>query len=159
MTPQEKAILKTYILADQVLAPLTSGPGTDYGAIVAALNSDVSPTQLAWRANVPIQEIDEAADYTVFDAVVAGKRDSWGFFLGFPRDFTRAKVRTWVTDVWGPAILNSSAEKVLTAATKKSSRAEFALGGVSKTTGTVTAFNRNWIGDVNINDIAEIFNA
>jgi len=159
MLISELNTLKTYILTQSDLIPLTSGPTTDRALLTEKLNANANPNVLAWRTSVAPEEMDEAADYTVFDSISAGKRDSWGFMIAFPRNFTRNKIRKWVTDVWGNATVNSAAESILQAATEKASRAENALGGNSVTVGTVTAIKRNWEGDVTIQDIAEMFNA
>ncbi len=159
MLANDIATLKAYILTQSDLIPLTSGPTTDRALLADKLNANANPNVLAWRTSVAQEEMDEAADYTVFDSISAGKRDSWGFMIAFPRNFTRTKVRKWVTDVWGNATANSAAESILQAATEKASRAENALGGGSVTVGTVTAIKRNWEGDVTIQDIAEMFNA
>lgn len=103
---------------------------------------------LAWRTGVQPQEADEAATYTVYDSLLAGKRDSWALFLKYPRNFTRAKIRNWVTDVWGAAIAASSSESILQAGTEFATNAQNALGGTSKTTGTVTALDRTHIDQV-----------
>lgn len=154
----QKATIKTYIAGQGDLAPLASGPTTDRVALVAALNANANPNVTAWRSKVTPAEMDEAADYTVFDAIAAGKRDSWGFMIAFARDFTRNKVRKWVTDVWGNATAGSAAESILQAGTEKASRAENVFGGTSITVGTVTALKRNWEGDVTVQDIAEMYN-
>lgn len=158
LTRAQKTTLKAYILNQPDLAPLTSGPGTDYAGIADALNANANPVTLAWRTAVPPTDSDDAPSYTSFDTIAAGKRDSWGFFLAFPRDFTRNKVRTWVTDVWGNATAGSNAEAILQAGTVKATRAEVALGGNTRTTGTVSALSRNWEGTLSIADIGDMFN-
>lgn len=154
LTDIQKTNLKTYILAQPDLAIFVAN-GQD-NAIKDAMNANASPTVLAWRTDVPPQSSDESATYTAFDSILAGKRDSWSLFLGFSRDFTKNKVRNWVVDVWGPAIVSSVSESVLQNATEKASRAENVLGGTLKTTGTVSALDRNWVGDLNDADIAVI---
>ena len=157
MTPAQTALVKAAILADGTLAPLTSGPGTDYVGIMNAMNAPSTTT--AWRTSVPPQDMDEAADYTVFDSIAAGKRDSWGYLIGFNRDFTRNKIRKWITDVWGNATAGSSAESILQAGTEKASKAEVAIGGTVKTTGTVSAIQRDWAGQIQLSDVVGMFHA
>jgi hypothetical protein len=158
LTAAQTATLKAFILADPLLGPKTSGPGTDYGFIADYLTDFASPVQLAWRIDVPPADSDDAPSYSSFDTIAAGKRDSWGFFLGHPRNYTRNKVRTWVTDVWGNATAGSNAESILQAATEKARRVEVALGGSTKTTGTVSALDRNYVGTVSLSEIAAMFN-
>ena len=84
----------------------------------------------AWRISVPPQDSDEAATYTSYDTLAAGKRDSWSIFLKFNRDFTKAKVRSWITDVWGNATAGSDAAAILNGAGLRNiTRAEAVLGG------------------------------
>jgi len=156
MTPAQQATLRAAILADPILGPLTSGPGTDIQAVAAALNADASPVVKAWITAVPQADMDDAPDYAAFDNIVAGKRDSWGFLLARERDFTRNKVRKWITDIWGNATANSNAEAILKAGTENASRAEVILGGATKTTGTVSGLERVWIGELGNADIVDI---
>lgn len=103
---------------------------------------------LAWRIAVPPQDADEAATYTTYDSLVAGKRDSWSIFLKFNRDFSRGKVRAWIVDVWGSATAASVAEAVIQAGTEFATRAQAALGGTLKTTGTVSASDRAYAAQI-----------
>lgn len=157
-TPTQQATIKAYVLADPVLGPLTSGPGTDYGFIANTLAAYASPTVLAWKTSVPAIVSDDAPSYSTFDTIAAGKRDSWGFFLAQTRDFTRKKVRDWITDVWGAAIANSNAEKILQAGTENMRVVEVILGGTDATTGTVTAKKRDYVGSIDLSEIALMFN-
>jgi hypothetical protein len=159
LNPAQTATVKAYILADPVLGPLTSGTGTDYGAIALALSATAAPATLAWKPSVPAADSDDAPDMSTFDALTAGKRDSWALFLGqTTRDFTRNKVRKWITDVWGNATAASNAESVLLAGTENAKRVEVVLGGTTRTTGTVSALARNYVGDVSLPEIAAMFN-
>lgn len=159
MTPQQLATLKAYILADPILGPKTSGEGTDYGFIADAMSAPKSPTVLAWRTNVQPNDADDAPDYSVFDALTQGKRDSWGFFLRTQRDFTRQKTRKWITDVWGAATAASNSEAILLAGTEAATVAEVAVGGPTRVQGTVSAMARNYSGGVTIEDLGKMFNA
>lgn len=123
------------------------------------LNSAASPTILAWKENVPANDSDEAPDYSTFDSIVPGKRDSWGFFLRVPRDFSKNKVRKWVTDVWGNATAASNAEAILQTATEPLTNAQKILGqGNNATTGTVTATRRTFSGVLDITSVSVALN-
>lgn len=113
----------------------------DTTALLNWLNGARSPAALAWATNVEPNVADEAPSYTTFDALAAGKRDSWGRFLAYPRNFSRAKVRNWVVDVWGSATAGSNAEAILLAATYSATNAQYAIGGTTRTTGTVSALD------------------
>ena len=109
--------------------------------VLAWLNAAKAPAQLAWRVDMQPQEIDEAATYTTFDSLTQGKRDEWRIFIGYARNFGRNKNRSVVTDVWGAATAASVAEAILQAGTYNATNAQAAVGGTSKTTGTVTALD------------------
>ena len=157
LTNAQRNTLKAYILADPVLSTKVSGPGTDRAFIADALSATASPAQKAWRTNVPAAEADDAPNYANFDSILPGKRESWGFFLRYPRDFTRNKTRKWVTDIWGNATAGSDAEAILQAGTENARLCEVVIGGSTKTTGTVSALDRTYIGIVTIDDVAEMF--
>lgn len=160
LTPQQTATLKAYILTQPDLAPLTSGPGTDYNAIANLLKLDASPTTLAWRNSVQPVEIDSTTPWPSFDSLAQGKRDSWVHaFLRFPRDFSLNATRKWVTDTWGAASSGSNAEAILLGcAVENASRAEVAIGGTVRTTNAVSALDRKFVGDVSLGEIAGMFN-
>ena len=152
MTPAQLATLKAAIIADPTAGPIRAS-GDTY-SLVAWCNA--ASTTLAWRSAVPPQESDEAATYTSYDSLVQGKRDSWQIFLMFPRNFTKGKIRSWITDVWGNATASSVAEAVLQAGTAFATNAEAVFGGTQKTTGTVVAIQRTWEGMVSMSDAAQL---
>jgi len=121
------------------------------GAMAEWYNGDSAT--LAWSKSVAPIVADDAPDYSTFDAVQAGKRDSWGFFLAFARDYSRNKTRKWVTDVWGNATAASNAEAILLAGTRNAKRGELVFGGGVKTTGTVSATDLTWTGSMRSEDI------
>lgn len=102
---------------------------------------------------------DDAPDYSTFDSLAAGKRDSWGFFLQNTRDFTRNKTRKWITDIWGPANAASNAEAILLSGTEKARVIEVVLGSSVKTTGTVSAIARNYVGSIDLLEVGLILNS
>lgn len=108
----------------------------------------------AWRAAADPSVVDDASNWTAFDSLTPGKRDSWAMFLARARDFTRGKVRSWVTDVWGAATAASDSEKILQAGMEKARRSEEALGGTQRTTGTASALERAYVGEVSIDDVS-----
>ena len=152
----QRQALKAHILADPALAAIASGPGIDIEGIRVALNANASPVTKAWKISVPQEDADDAPDYSTFDAIVAGKRDSWGFFLARSRDFTRNKVRKWITDIWGNATTNSNAEAILQAGTVNATRAEVVIGGTTRTTGTVSGLERTMVGELSQQDVSLI---
>lgn len=152
MTPTQLATLKTFIIADPTAGPMRTAGDT------FALNlwCNGPSATLAWSETVAPQVSDEAATYTTFDSILAGKRDSWKIFLAFNRNFSKVKIRNWIVDVWGAVIASSISEAILQAGTEFATRAESALGGTSRTTGTVVALARNWIGVVTQEELAKL---
>jgi hypothetical protein len=79
-------------------------------------------------------------------------------FLSRPRDFTRNKVRGWVTDVWGAVTANSASEGVLKAGIETALRGEEYLGGTVRVEGTVSALDRAYVGTVSVDDVSNALN-
>ena len=120
------------------------------------LNKDKSPAVNCWRTSVPPEDSDEATPWPSFDNLADGKRESWLLaFMRYPRNYTRIKVRKWITDTWGNATAGSNAETILTdAGLRKITRAEAILGGSEiATTGTVSALSLEWEGPILDTDI------
>lgn len=161
LTNTQLQTLKSYILADPTLGPLTSGPGTDYGAIAAAMSELASPVVKAWPTNHDPQKTDAVTPWTAFDSITpAGKRESWiHAFLRYPRDYSNNAIRKWVTDVWGNATAASAAETILNGVLQDCTRVEAVIGGPTRTTGTVSAMKRQYEGGLSIADVAAMFNA
>lgn len=142
LTEQQLATLCTAVKAAPTAnAARVAGDAT---SLMGWLNGARSPATLAWHTAAPVAAIEEAPGYTAYDGLVAGKRDSWLVLLRNPRDFTRAKVRNWVVDVWGAAVGGSNAEAVLLAGTYSASNGQHALGGTTRTTGSVSALDLVW---------------
>ena len=152
LTPAQFTTLKTAIIADPVAGPLRLLQDTF--SLLSWCNAATLTD--AWRKAVQPFESDEAAVYTAYDSLVGGKRDSWRIFITFPRDFTRGKVRNWIVDVWGPAIALSISEGILKAGLEKETNAQAALGVVIKTTGNVTADDRNFFGQVSQDEVNKL---
>lgn len=154
LTAAQLQTLKTAIIADPTAGPMrTAGDSASLG-----IWCNGPSATLAWQSAVAPQVSDEAATYTLFDSIIAGKRDSWGIFLKFNRDYTKAKIRNWIVDVWGTAIAASISESILIAGTVAATNAQNALGGTLKTTGTVSAITRNFDGIVSQAELNQLVN-
>lgn len=157
LTTAQLITLKAAILAETNATFVALRQQGATGAMADWLNT-ASATD-AWRIDVAARDLDEASDYSAFDAVAAGKRDAWALFMLYaPRDMSRNKNRKVVTDVWGNAVASSIAESILQASTEKARRAELVFGGASSTTGTVTATKRNWVGLLSNEDVVTAVN-
>lgn len=152
MIDSQIVTLRNYCLNNATPAALVAAGNVP--GLLAWCNADSG--QKRWLPNADVLTIEEAPSYTTYDSLAQGKRDSWLVFLRNARDFGRNKVRNWVVDIWGTATAGSNAELVLTAGTKFASNAQVALGGNSKTTGTVTAIDTSFEEDVDINDVTKV---
>ena len=86
LTTAQLATLKTAILADPVLAPLTSGPGSDHDAIAQAMSAEASPAFYVWRSSYSPQQMRAAMTVNLgtaqLDGLTSGKRDALLWFIG-----------------------------------------------------------------------------
>ena len=109
----------------------------------------------AWEPSMTGTALFEASDMTKFDALTAGKRDSWRMMLDFtPLNMARVSNRKAIQDVWG----NTDSIPVLQACTRKATNAERYLGGNTGTTNTVTATRLNWTGTLGHPDVSHALN-
>lgn len=126
-------------------------------------NADASPAVKAWRSSVPPEDSDEATPWDQFDNITqAGKRESWVHaFMRYPRDYTKASVRKWVTDVWGNATTGSNAFNILTTAGMRNiTRAEQVLGGsATANRNDATAIKLTWEGPLTLDDVGRALSA
>jgi len=157
MQPAQIQTLKTFVAASvdaAIVAARTAGATYD---LMNLLNAPNVPATSAWRVAVPAVDIDAAANYTTYDTLTQGKRDEWDIFLKYaPRNMGLSKNRSVVTDVWGAALASSLSEAILLVCVENASVAEFALGGSTKTTGTVSALLRSFAGQVSQDDCVKI---
>ncbi len=151
MTPEQTALVKAFVLADPVLS--VNASKSEFSQIANALSNPWTTPTKAWNPNADPATFDNAPDYSVYDSLAAGKRDSWAMLVTRPRDFTMSLTRKWVTDIWGNATAGSNSEKILLAATVLATGAEVAVGGTLRTTGTVSAINRNYIGGMSVGEV------
>ena len=149
MTPAQTATVKAFVIANMSAHVAKS----EWSQIAELLSTPWATPTKAWSNSVSPDVMDDAPDYTTFDAISAGKRDSWGYLIARNRDFNKNKVRKWVTDIWGNATAGSSSESILLAGTLNATGAEVAIGGSTKTTGTVSAIDRNYIGGMTVQEV------
>lgn len=136
----------------------TPRAGGNVGGVLTWLNGERTPTTLAWSKAAPQAAVRQAPTYTSYDSLVAGKRDSWVLLLADPQDFSKAKTRSWVVDVWGAATAGSNAEAVLLAGTYNATNLQNAIGGTLRTTGTVTALDLTFAGSAAMGDAEWLVN-
>lgn len=144
LTPAQILTVRAAIFADQTAAPLLAAGNVS--GLQTWLNAGTATR--GWLSNASPSLLDEAPTYTTYDTLIQGKRDSWVRLLAAARDFTKAKIRNWVTDVWGAATAGSNAEAVLQAGSEPATNVQVILGGPTRVTGTVSALARNYVGSV-----------
>ena len=152
LTPAQESTLRAAIFATPPAAALLSAG--DVPGLQAWCNAETSTRR--WLPAAPVLAAEEAPNYTTYDSLTQGKRDSWQLFLHNPRDFGRNRVRAWVVDVWGAATAGSNAELVLLAGTASATNAQVAIGGATRTTGTVTALDATFEEAVSITDATRL---
>jgi hypothetical protein len=155
LTPAQLTALKAGILAETNATFVGYRNNGQTTLMRDWLNGNKSPAVNCWRSDVPPEDSDEATPWPAFDALAAGKRESWVHaFMRYPRNYSRAAVRKWITDTWGSSTAGSNAETILTAGLRRITRAEAILGGsTTATTGTVSALNLDWAGPITDTDI------
>ena len=160
LTTAQLVTLKAAILAETNPTFVALRQAGATGQMAEWLNGTLAPNQSAWLSSASAMALDEGASYSLFDSIIAGKRDAWALFLRYaPRNMTRARNRKVVTDVWGNAIATSVAESILLASTRPITRGEGYLGGAATaTTGTVTALNLAWEGAISNDDVVQAVN-
>lgn len=146
LTNPQRAALKLAIQADATAGPLLAGGKVRQ---LAKWCNDRGTT-LAWREFVAAGELDEASNWAIFAGMPQGSREAWMRIFALSRDFSRAKVRKWVVDVWGAG---ADADAILQAGTEKATNAQLALGGTSKTSSGITALVRDFAGVVEELDV------
>ena len=157
LTPTMVATLKTYVNASVDATIVDARTRGDTTLLAAQLNLEAAGPVKAWFTP-SAQVIDEATPWANFDNITqAGKRDSWlHAFFRYPRDFSTAAVRKWVTDIWGNATAGSDAEKILLAALENATVAQNVIGGTVRTTNAVSGLDRNYIGTISQTDCQAI---
>lgn len=149
------ATLKAAIAAETNAGFVASRTAGSTGAMADFYNTNAPGPVKVWVKNQTPAATDESADWTLFDAIAAGKRESWGFFLAYSRDYSRNAIRKWVTDVWGNATAGSGAEKILQGALRNARRGELLFGSTDRTTGTVTAGDLTAEGEITNDNIVK----
>jgi len=79
MTPEQKATLKTHILATQDLADLyTAG---NLNGLAEALNTDATPAFVVWRRSIPSMEMGKTVIYDALAAMTTANTSRVSLFM------------------------------------------------------------------------------
>jgi hypothetical protein len=153
MTPAQLATLKTAIIADPVAGPMRAA-GDAY-SLLAWCNGPSAT--LAWRTAVSGTEIYDAHKPVEYIARSNQERGAFDLMCDTNRqhDFTVAAKRNGVADIFSGATNSTSRTAIFTVAKEFATNAQLALGGSNASVGgtgnmseTVTAFKRNFAGQV-----------
>lgn len=162
LTTAQSQAIKAAILADPTLAAMTSGPGTDFGAIANAMNLAASPAFVVWRTLVTREEIqgDDAFDYAQVDNLTNGsKYRVWEWMFANTATAinpSKPNIRAGIAATWfGSAGLLAVQAVVLARCKRNASRAEKACATGTGTTQTPALLT--FEGDVSLADIAAMF--
>lgn len=162
MTPQQLAILKAAILADPALAPLTSGPGTDYGAIANAMSANASPTFTVWKTSISRRDCQtQGFDWTQADNLTTGQARIWDWlFDGDSQTMNPSESgkRSGVSECWkGTAAKVANATFVLTQCKRSATVAEKILATGTGSDAVPATLTHE--GGVSLTEVAGMFNA
>lgn len=163
LTQAQADIAKAAILADPILGPLTSGPGTDYQAIAAAMSAEATPAFVVWRTNVTRAELQDmdTFDWTVVDNLSTGSKFRiWEWMFGTTGSInpSKANIRAGIAATWvGNASLVAVQTAVLNACKRNATRLEklFATGTGSSGSPAVLVVE----GGLTLSEVASMFNA
>lgn len=119
-------------------------------------------TTSAWRKTVPGAEVYAAHKPKEYMARSAAERQCFDLMVLQPGDlnFTVGKIRNGIADVFSGTTNQTSRTAIFAAAQELATNAEVALGGSQVSVGgnsdmaeVVSAFNRNWVGEVEQEDV------
>jgi len=163
MTPQQLATLKTAIIADPTAGPMrTAG---DSASLLAWCNGPSSTR--AWRTSVGGAEVYDAHKPVEYIARSAAERQAFDLMCFGDRvhDFTVAAKRNGVADIFSGATNNTSRTAIFAVAQEMATNAQLALGGSTVSVGgnaamseTISAYRRNWSGQVTQDDANKLVN-
>jgi len=161
LTTSQFAALKAAILADPVLAPLTSGPQSDVGRITDAMNADASPAFIVWRTSVnPDDVMKNGMDWTRVDNLSIGKARIWDWMIRLGTfDPSKANIRAGIDAAWVGTSADLAVRAVVYTHCKRSAtRAEKLFANTSGGNGSdATPAVMVFEGMVQFNEIAELF--
>lgn len=167
MTPAQLTTLKAFILSQQDLAPLTSGTGTDYGAIANALNATAAPDYWVYKPTLTRHEVltGTGPDGTTFAWAGAGyitrsqgERDAFREMFNSTGTVNPAlpSIQAAFADIFSGAGGASNRTHIQGMSRRKATRVEKAFATGAGTTGAPSALG--FEGAVSISDIGDMFN-
>lgn len=160
-TTEQKAAIKAHILASPDLSPMASGPGTDYGAIAAAMSAPGAT--VVWRTSLTQPEIyANGFDWVQVDNLTNGQARIWEWLFDNPgksMNPSKLNVRAGISECWkGTAAKVAVATVVLGHCKRAATRVEdlFDSGGQGTTADPATL---SYEGGMTIADVGEVLSA
>lgn len=167
LSPAQLVTLKAYILADPVLGPLTSGPGTDYGAIANAMSTEASPVFWVYKSSLSRHDIltGTGPDGTTFawagGAYITrsqGERDAFREMFNSTGAVNPAlpSIQAAFSDIFSGAGGAGNRTHIASMGRRKATRIEgvFATGAGT----TVAPGAMGYEGSLTLSTVAELFN-
>lgn len=148
LTVEQKATLKTHILANQDTATLYTDGNLD--GLAGLLNAQASPAFWVWRTNVQRREIYHSTgpegttfNWTIFKAQSVTEQGAWReMFMGDEADFSLQNLRAGIANIFsGSAQQNAQRDHCLAVGRRLASRIERLLAtgtGSTASPGTMT---------------------
>ena len=161
MSPEQLQALKAAVIADPVAGPMRIA-GDAFSLKIWCNSASVSD---AWRTRVTEVEVYAAHKIKEYINRSAPERSAFDLMVcsGREHDFTLAKTRNGVADIFSGVTNSTSRKSIFTAAQEKATNAQLALGGTSASVGgtadmaeTVTALKRNYLDQVTEAEVAQL---
>jgi hypothetical protein len=156
--PQRQTLKAAMLLVPAMAAAIAAG---DTYSMLQWCNT--SSTVSAWRNNVIGAEIYAAHKPKEYMARSATERQCFDLMVlqGSELNFTVGKIRNAISDIFSGTTNQTSRTTIFAVAQELATNAESKLGGANASVGgtadmaeTVTAFVRDWIGEVEQEDVS-----
>lgn len=161
LTPAQLGQLKAAVIADPVAGPMRTA-GDSYSLKIWC--NAASVTQ-AWRVYVTESEIYAAHKIKEYIGRSAPERSAFDLMVSSGRvhDFTVAKTRNGVADIFSGVTNNTSRTAIFAAAQEAATNAQVALGGAQVSVGgtadmaeTITALKRTYLEEITETEVARL---
>lgn len=155
--PQRQTLKAAMLLVPSMAAAIAAG---DTYSMLQWCNAN--STVFSWRNNVAGAEVYAAHKPKEYLARSAAERQCFDLMVlqNSELSFTVAKIRNAISDIFSGTTNQTSrttifavAQEFATNAESKLGGANASVGGTSDMTETITAFVRNWIGEVEQDDV------
>jgi len=161
LTPEQLAVVKSYILATPALAALTSGAGTDYNTIANVLSAAATPPFVVWRSSISRDDVmGDGFDWTQIDNLSVGQARIWDWLFDNNQrtmNPSNTRTRSGIGECWkGTTAKLAVGTYVLTQCKRNAAQVEklFAIGTGSDASPAKMVHE----GGITLNEVAGLFN-